>query len=76
MTNTPIVVIGAFDSKGAEYKFLLDAIAREGARTTTVNFGILGSTDRFKVDVEATQVARAGGGDLTLLRRKPTAAPR
>ena len=48
MTNSPIVVIGAFDSKGAEYKFLLDAIAREGAQTITVNFGILGSTDRSK----------------------------
>jgi uncharacterized protein (UPF0261 family) len=68
MTNTPIVVIGAFDSKGAEYKFLLDAIARENARTITVNFGILGSTDLFKVDVDAAEVARAGGGDLTLLR--------
>jgi uncharacterized protein (UPF0261 family) len=68
MSDSPIVVIGAFDSKGAEYKFLLDAIAREGGRTITVNFGILGSTDLFKVDVEATEVARAGGGDLTLLR--------
>jgi uncharacterized protein (UPF0261 family) len=68
MTNSPIVVIGAFDSKGAEYKFLLDAIAQQGAQTTTVNFGILGSTDQFKVDVEATEVARAGGGDLTSLR--------
>ena len=68
MTNSPIVVIGAFDSKGAEYEFLLDAITREGGRTTTVNFGILGSTDRFKVDVEATEVARAGGADLTSLR--------
>jgi uncharacterized protein (UPF0261 family) len=68
MSNSPIVVVGAFDSKGAEYKFLLDAIAREGARTTTVNFGILGSTDLFKVDVEAAEVARAGGGDLNSLR--------
>src|SRR3954468_8091889 len=68
MTNNSIVVIGAFDSKGAEYKFLLDAITRQGARTTTINFGILGSTDQFKVDIEAADVARAGGGELTLLR--------
>jgi uncharacterized protein (UPF0261 family) len=68
MTNIPIVVIGAFDSKGAEYKFLLDAIAREGARIITINFGTLGSTELFKVDFEATEVARAGGGDLALLR--------
>src|SRR5690242_4611491 len=68
MTNGHIVVVGAYDSKGAEYKFLLDAITREGAAATTVNFGILGSTDLFKVDIEAAEVARAGGGDLTSLR--------
>jgi uncharacterized protein (UPF0261 family) len=68
MTNAPIVVIGAFDSKGGDYKFLLDAIAREGDPTITINFGTLGSTDLFKVDVDATEVARAGGGDLALLR--------
>ena len=66
----PIVVLGAFDSKGAEYKFLIEAIIREGDRPITVNFGILGSTDRFKVDIEADEVARAGGGDLTSLRSK------
>src|SRR5947207_14174474 len=68
LKSGPMVVLGAFDSKGSEYKFLPDASAREGGRTTTVNFGILGSTDRFKVDIEAVDVARAGGGDLTLLR--------
>jgi uncharacterized protein (UPF0261 family) len=68
LTNGPIVVLGAFDSKGAEYKFLLDAIAREGGRTTTVNFGILGTTGEFHVDIEAGEVARAGRGDLALMR--------
>src|SRR5262245_20127953 len=70
LTGGPIVVIGAFDSKGAEYKFLLDAIAQAGGRTTTVNVGILGSTDRFPIDIKAHEVARAGGGDLELLRSK------
>src|SRR4051812_32577485 len=68
MTTGPIVVLGAFDSKGAEYKFLLDAIYRESALATTINFGILGSTDQFKVDIKAEEVARAGAGDLDLLR--------
>jgi uncharacterized protein (UPF0261 family) len=68
MAEAPIVVLGAFDSKGAEYAFLLDAIRQQGGETLTVNFGILSSTDRFRVDVEAAEVASAGGSDLTALR--------
>src|SRR5688572_2496032 len=66
--TAPIVVLGAFDSKGAEYAFLLDSIRRQGGQVLTINFGILGSTDRFPVDIEADDVARAGGGDLETLR--------
>jgi uncharacterized protein (UPF0261 family) len=68
MSKAPIVVLGAFDSKGAEYAFLLAAIQSLGGETLTVNFGILGSTDRFPVDVEAVEVARSGGGELDVLR--------
>jgi uncharacterized protein (UPF0261 family) len=68
MSEAPIVVLGAFDSKGAEYAFLRDAIHQQGGKTLTVNFGVLGSTDRFRVDVEAAEVASAGGADLDALR--------
>ena len=68
MSPVPIVVLGAFDSKGAEYEFLVDAIRRQGGETLTINFGIFGSTDRFHVDVEAEEVAAAGGGHLGALR--------
>jgi uncharacterized protein (UPF0261 family) len=67
-TSEKIVVLGAFDSKGAEYAFLLDAIRRQGGDPLTVNFGVLGETDRFPIDVGAEEVARAGGGDLSELR--------
>jgi uncharacterized protein (UPF0261 family) len=67
---SPIVVLGAFDSKGAEYAFLIEQIRRQGGQPLTVNFGILGSTDRFPVDIEADEVARAGGGDLSALRER------
>jgi uncharacterized protein (UPF0261 family) len=65
-----IVVIGAFDAKGAEYAFLRDAILRKGGSVLTVNFGVLGSTVLFPVDIEAAEVARAGGGDLEALREQ------
>ncbi|MBA4104164.1 MAG: hypothetical protein C0485_00270 [Pirellula sp.] len=70
MLNGPIVVLGAFDSKGDEYAFLLDAIRRLGGDALTVNFGILGSTNLFRVDYDAEEVARAGGVELTMLRER------
>jgi uncharacterized protein (UPF0261 family) len=68
MADPRIVVIGAFDSKGAEYAYLLDEIHRLGGTTLTVNFGVRGSTDRFPVDVDAAEVARAGGCEIDALR--------
>lgn len=63
-----IVVLGAFDTKGAEYRFLCDVIARQGRAVLTINVGVMGSTDLFLVDIEAEVVARAAGGDLDTLR--------
>jgi uncharacterized protein (UPF0261 family) len=68
MTTGPIVLLGAFDSKGAEYKFLRDAIVRQEADTLTVNFGIFECTDELSIDIGAEEVARVGGGDLSQLR--------
>jgi uncharacterized protein (UPF0261 family) len=68
MTDGPIVLLGALDSKGSEYRFLRDAIVRQGVDTLTVDFGIFASTDDLPVDIDAEEVARAGGGDLNQLR--------
>jgi uncharacterized protein (UPF0261 family) len=64
----PIVIIGAFDSKGDEYAFLRDQILQQGAEVLTFNVGVLGDDAPFPVDVSAAEVARAGGGDLAQLR--------
>lgn len=63
-----IVVLGSFDTKAREYAFLREAIVAQGGQVLAVNFGVLGTTDLFPVDVEADAVARAGGGDLATLR--------
>ncbi|MBA3481272.1 MAG: Tm-1-like ATP-binding domain-containing protein [Pirellulales bacterium] len=68
MPTAPIVLLGAFDSKGAEYAFLREAIHRLGGETLAVNFGVLGGADLFPVEVDATEIAAAGGGDLAALR--------
>lgn len=65
---SPIVLLGSFDTKGTEYAFLRDAILAQGGEVLAVNFGVLGTTTLFPVDVEADAVARAGGGDLAALR--------
>ncbi len=63
-----IVIIGAFDSKGAEYAYLRERLLALGANTLTVNVGVLGDDAPFPVDVPAAEVAQAGGGDLAALR--------
>jgi len=63
-----ILMIGAFDTKDEEYAFLRERIGAKGHRVVAVNTGVMGSTDLFPVDVEADEIAAAGGGDLESLR--------
>jgi uncharacterized protein (UPF0261 family) len=65
-----ICVIGAFDTKGVEYAFVREQILARGHKVLTVNTGIMGSTDLFPVDVQACDVAHAGGGSLEQLRER------
>lgn len=55
-----ILVIGAFDTKGAEFAFLRQCILDLGHRVLMVNTGVMGTTELFPVDVEAEAVAREG----------------
>jgi uncharacterized protein (UPF0261 family) len=63
-----ICLVGAFDTKGAEYAFVREQILARGHEVLTVNTGIMGSTDLFPVNVEAYDVVQAGGGSLEQLR--------
>ena len=65
-----ICLIGAFDTKAPEYAFVREKILARGHEVLAVNTGVMGSTKLFSVDVEADQVARAGGGRLDQLREK------
>ena len=70
MAGNTILVIGAFDTKGAEYAFLREQILACGHEVLALNTGVLGSTDLFPVDVEANEVAQAGGEGLVALRER------
>ncbi len=66
MTKT-VVIVGALDTKGAEFAFVRDLVERQGLKTLVVDFGVLGEP-AFAPDIGADQVARAGEGDLSHLR--------
>lgn len=65
-----ICLVGAFDTKAAEYAFVREQILARGHQVLTVNTGIMGSTDLFLVDVQAHDVAKAGGASLEQLRER------
>jgi uncharacterized protein (UPF0261 family) len=64
-----VLLIGTFDTKGAEYGFVRDRIVAAGHPVVLMDIGILGSPG-FDVDVSAEEVASVGGGDLESLRSR------
>jgi uncharacterized protein (UPF0261 family) len=62
-----IVLVGALDTKGEEFKFVKALIEAEGLKTLTVDFGILGEP-AYSPEITRAEVAKAGGGDLALLQ--------
>jgi uncharacterized protein (UPF0261 family) len=58
-----VVIVGALDTKGAEYAFLKKLILQEGLNTLVVDYGVMGRPT-FIPDIPRDQLAVAGGGDL------------
>jgi uncharacterized protein (UPF0261 family) len=65
-----ILMIGAFDVKAKEYALVRTLIEAHGCSVLTMNIGVLGATDRFPIDVDHDQVARAGGSDIGRLQKE------
>lgn len=61
-----IVILGTFDTKGQEFKYIEDLIEGTGVETITVNAGIKGEP-YFAPDITNEQVAEAGGTTLAEL---------
>ncbi|TFG45443.1 MAG: UPF0261 family protein [Dehalococcoidia bacterium] len=61
-----VVMVGALDTKGEEYAFARKIIEATGLNTLVVDFGVMG-TPAFTPDIGRTEVAKLGGGDLTVL---------
>ena len=62
-----IALIGALDTKGAEFAFVRDAIQARGHKTVVVDVGVMGEPT-FPPDVTAAAVAAAAGATLADLR--------
>ena len=58
-----VALVGALDTKGAEFAFVKELIEREGLNTLVVDFGVMG-TPALAADVDREHVAAAAGSDL------------
>lgn len=62
-----VVLLGTLDTKGREYKFVIDCLHDAGVESIMIDFGVL-SDPEFKADISAQEVARLGGAILDDLR--------
>nr|WP_312853896.1 Tm-1-like ATP-binding domain-containing protein [Thermoactinomyces mirandus] len=63
-----VTIIGALDTKGADYQFIKQEIEKYGHQTLVINTGVLGEP-LFPPDVTANEVAEAGNSTLQELRK-------
>ena len=61
-----VVIVGALDTKGEDFRYVKELIEAEGLATLVVDFGVMGPP-AFAPDVSREEIASAGGGDLTRL---------
>lgn len=64
-----IALIGALDTKGAEFAFVKAEIERRGYRALVIDTGIVGEP-AFAPEIDADVVAQAGGRSLADLRQE------
>lgn len=64
-----IALVGALDTKGAEYAFVRQCIHRRGHRTLLIDVGVL-EPPAVEPDISRYEVARAAGQDLDELVRR------
>ncbi len=58
-----VAILGALDTKGADFAYLKAEIARRGCATLVIDFGVVGSPG-FAPDITSAEVATAGGSAL------------
>lgn len=69
-SNPYLIMLGCFDTKGEAFSYLRDCLLAHGERVVALNSGIMGTTERFPVDIEADLITLEGGHDLSDLRER------
>ncbi len=64
-----IAIIGALDTKGEDLLFVKNEIEKHGLKTIVIDVSVVGDPF-FKPDIPSSEVAKAGGTDLTELKEK------
>ncbi len=64
-----VVIIGCFDTKGADFGYLNLNLREKDLEVITVNTGIFECSTEFKIDFDSGQVAVAGGSNIFKLRK-------
>jgi len=69
-----VAVLGALDTKGAEFAYLIKCIQARGHRILLIDTSILGDPG-LQPDIPAEQIAAAGGQSLSMLRKRKARGP-
>ena len=64
-----VIMVGCFDTKAEDFAYLYACLLQKNNDIITINTGVLGTTELFPVNMEAESVAKAGGSDLSELRK-------
>lgn len=70
MTRKTVLMLGTFDSKGAEFDYLYEELKRRDLDIMTMNTGVFSPVNTFPLDITAEQVAAAAGADLDAIRSR------
>jgi len=68
MKNKSIVMLGCFDTKAADFSYLLEGLNALGEPTITINTGVMETSVVFPIDVDNVSVAAASGTSLKAIR--------
>ena len=68
--NKPILILGAFDTKGEEYAFIKRLIEARGHKTLALDTGVFEPSELIQPDIPNSEVAKAGDVDIRELQEK------